>query len=134
MALPSWFTGLQFRLILAFTFILALALGTVGIFVSVAAETETDRFGKRIQEFRVGRVHRMIARHYSEHQDWEGVQPSLEQAGSFYGRRFLVTDSDGQVVGDSHPRRKWGKFGRHKDRSRPIIVEDRPRRVPGAGV
>ena len=127
MAVPSWFTSLQFRLILAFTLILALALAAVGASVSVAAEAETDRFRERSQEFRVGRVHRMIARHYAENKDWEGVQPSLEQAGSFYGRRFLVTDSDGQVVGDSHPRRGKGKFGRHaRGPSVPIVVEERP--------
>ena len=127
MAVPSWFTSLQFRLILAFTLILALALGAVGAFVSFAAETETDRFQARNQEFRVGRVHRMIARHYAEHKEWEGVQPSLEQAGSFFGRRFLITDSDGQVVGDSHPRRGKGKFGHHtRGSSVPVVVEDRP--------
>ena len=126
MALPSWFTGLQFRLILAFTFILALTLGAVGAFVSLAAEKETDRFRARNQEFRVGRVHRVISRHYAENRDWEGVQPSLEQAGSFFDRRFLVTDSEGQVVGDSHPRRGKGKFGHHKQGSSlPIVVEDR---------
>ena len=127
LAIPSWFTGLQFRLILAFTFILALTLGAVGVFVSFAAEKETDRFRTRNQEFRVGRVHRVIARHYAENRDWEGVQPSLEQAGSFFDRRFLVTDQKGQVVGDSHPRRDKEKFGHHiRGKSLPIVVEDRP--------
>ena len=127
MAVPSWFTGLQFRLILAFTLTLALAMGTVGLFVSVAAEAETDRFRARSQEFRVGRGHRMIARHYAENRDWKGVQPSLEQAGSFYGRRFLVTDHDGKVVGDSHTRDGRGWSGRRvKSPSVPIVVEDRP--------
>ena len=128
MAMPSWFTGLQFRLILAFTAILALALAAVGLFVSVVAETEIDRFQTRNQEFRVGRVYRMIAHYYSEKQDWDDVQPSLEQAGSFYDRRFVVTDSEGRVVGDSHRLAKGeaglGRFAkRPRDRAFPIVVE-----------
>ena len=122
--MPSWLGSLQFRLILAFTLTLALALGVVGVLVSVAAETETERFQARSQEFRVGRVHRMIARRYAEDMGWAGVQPSLEQAGTFYGRRFVVTDAEGQVVADSHPSREKVHPGkRHKSRSAPIVLE-----------
>ena len=122
--MPSWLGSLQFRLILAFTLTLALALGAVGLLVSFAAETETDRFQARSQEFRMGRVHRMIAHRYAENMDWAAVQPSLEQAGSFYGRRFLVTDADGQVVADSHPGKGKSRWDRHhKGRSAPIVFE-----------
>lgn len=122
--MPSWFTGLQFRLVLAFTAILALALGAVGLFVSVAAATETDRFQARNQEFRAGRVHRMIARHYAERGDWGDVQSSLEQAGSFYDRRFVVIDHEGRVVADSHRKGGPRHFGKRSgDRSFPIVVE-----------
>ena len=126
--MPSWLGSLQFRLIVAFTLTLALALGAVGLLVSLAAETETDRFQARSQEFRMGRVHRMIAHRYAENMDWAAVQPSLEQAGSFYGRRFVVTDADGQVVADSHPgkskfRSHWDRH--HKGRSAPIVFEGR---------
>jgi signal transduction histidine kinase len=124
--MPSWLGSLQFRLILAFTLTLALALGAVGVMVSLAAEKETDRFQARSQEFRLGRVHRMIAHRYAENMDWAAVQPSLEQAGSFYGRRFLITDDDGQVVADSHPRRGKTYTGkRYKGRSAPIVLEGR---------
>lgn len=122
--MPSWFTGLQFRLVLAFTAILALALGSVGLFVSGAAATETDRFQARNQEFRVGRVHRMLARNYSEKGDWNDVQSSLEQAGSFYDRRFVVTDSHGNILADSHRKAGKGHAGkRWEARSFPIVVE-----------
>lgn len=124
MPIPDWFTGLQFRLIVAFTVTLGLALVAVGLFVSATAASETDRFRARNQEFRVGRVHRMISGHYSEHRSWEGIQPSLEQAGSFYGRRFVVLDSDGDVVGDSHHRKFKGPGEKHeRGRSIPIVLE-----------
>ncbi len=122
--MPSWLGSLQFRLILAFTLTLALALGTVGALVSLAAETETKRFQTRSQEFRVSLVHRMVARRYAENMDWATVQPSLEQAGTFFGLRFLVTDADGQVVADSHPGKAKAKPGKsHRGRSAPIVLE-----------
>ena len=122
--MPSWFTGLQLRLILAFTAILGLALGSVGLFVSGAAATETDRFQARNQEFRVGRVHRAIAREYARQKDWDGVQFSLEQAGAFYDRRFTVTDVEGKVVADSHYKDGPRHFGKKfTGRSSPIVVE-----------
>lgn len=124
LAIPDWFTGLQFRLIVAFTVTLGVALAAVGFFVSETAESETDRFRARNQEFRVGRVHRMISRHFSEYRHWEGVQPSLEQAGSFYDRRFVVVDANGQVVGDSHHRFGQGRKEKPKrGRSIPIVVD-----------
>ncbi len=134
MAAPSWFYSLQFRLILAFTVTLALALAAVGAYVGFATELETDRFQRRSQEFRADRVHRLIARHYSENRDWAGLQPRLEQAASLYGWRFVVTDPGGKIVGDSHYQvHKGGKSGagdaaREKvkpgGRSRPIVVDD----------
>ncbi len=130
--MPSWLTSLQFRLILAFTATLALALGSVGVFVSFAAENETDRFQTRNQEFRLGRVHRMVSRHYAENRDWDGVQTSLEEAGSLYDRRFVVTDRDGQVVADSHHRDKRDRSAKKRTagngggRPFPIVAEGRP--------
>ncbi len=125
--MPSWLTGLQFRLIAAFTLTLVLALGSVGAFVSFAAEAETDRFRARNHEFRVGRVHREIVRYYVEKRDWNGVQLSLEQAASFYGGRFMVTDSQGKVVGDSHFRKGKGGHRRNREaRPIPIVIEGRP--------
>ena len=118
--MPSWLGSLQFRLILAFTLTLALALGAVGALVSLAAETESDRFQARSQEYRMGRVHRTVARNYARSMDWAEVQRPLEQAGSLYGRRFQVTDADGQVVADSHP-------GRGKSRKNKRITGTTPR-------
>ena len=127
--MPSWFKSLQFRLIVAFTLTLTLTLGSVGALVSLQAAEESKRFETSSQEFRVGRVHRMIASHYEENREWDGIQPSLEQAGSFFGRRFVVTNSEGTVVADSHKRGgkgRWG-LGRHsRTSSMAIEVEGHP--------
>ena len=134
---PGWFFSLRFRLILAFTLALALALAGVGLFVGFAAEQETNRFQRRSQEFRADRVHRLIARHYREHQDWAGLQPWLEQAANLYGRRLVVTDRSGRIIVDSHDKfasegaaaaekRRWEAREKAEffGRSRPIVVDD----------
>lgn len=134
---PGWFFSLRFRLILAFTLALALALAGVGLFVGFAAEQETNRFQRRSQEFRADRVHRLIARHYREHQDWAGLQPWLEQAANLYGRRLVVTDRSGRIIVDSHDKlalegaaaaekRRWVEREKAEffGRSRPIVVDD----------
>ncbi len=135
MAAPDWFFSLRFRLILAFTLALALALAGVGFFVSFATTQETDRFQRRSQEFRAERVHRIIARHYREHQAWEGLQPRLEQAAALYGRRFIIADPAGRIILDSHhaaetaaKKRAWESWEKAQlqGRARPILVDDRP--------
>lgn len=135
MAAPDWFFSLRFRLILAFTLALALALAGVGFFVSFATTQETDRFQRRSQEFRAERVHRIIARHYREHQAWEGLQPRLEQAAALYGRRFIIADPAGHIILDSHhaaetaaKKRAWESWEKTQlqGRARPILVDNRP--------
>ncbi len=133
MAAPSWFFSLQFRLILAFTVTLALALASVGAYVAFAAEQDTNRFQQRNQEFRASRVHHLISQRYAKQGDWGGLQPALEQAASLYGKRFAVADPAGRIVGDSHNRHRNGRDNRRGEtweeakehnRSLPIVVDD----------
>jgi signal transduction histidine kinase len=42
-----------------------------------------------------------MSRHYSLQGEWEGIQPLVEQMGSLYGRRIVLTDTSGIVVADS---------------------------------
>ena len=112
--MTRWFYSLQFRLILSFAVVLALALGSVSWYVGYAAQREADRFEKEVEEARAIRVKQLVSRYYSARSGWPGLQPALEQAGSLYGWRIVVRDGEGQVVGDSHQ-----KFGtRRKEASR----------------
>jgi len=42
-----------------------------------------------------------LSRYYFMHQDWEGVQPFIEQMGILRGQRIILTDASGIVVADS---------------------------------
>ena len=109
----SWFFSLQFRLILGFTLVLALALGSISWYVGFAAQREAARFQQEVEAARAARVEQLVSRYYSARR-WTDLQPTVEQAGALYGWRIVVTDSQGQVVGDSHLR-----FGRPPRQARP---------------
>jgi signal transduction histidine kinase len=99
----SWFSSLQFRLILAFTLVLILAIGSVNLLVGIAAQHEAETFDAHLGEARSARVNQMVSRYYSRQRSWANLQPSLEQAARLSGHRVIVTDNQGVVVGDSQP-------------------------------
>jgi signal transduction histidine kinase len=94
--------SLRFRLLMAFALIILVAVGAIYLFVSHTAVVEISRFGERSEQARFGRVTLELNRYYHEHGDWEGIQPYVEQWGSLYERRIILTDSSGIVVADSH--------------------------------
>ena len=100
--MSRWFFSLQFRLVVGFALVLAVALGGVSLYVGEAARRETERFQEEMEAVRAERVQRMISRYFTGPQEATGLQPILEQAGSLYGWRIVVSDLRGQVMADSH--------------------------------
>ena len=101
----SWFSSLQFRLIAGFAVALTLSLGGVSLYTSAEAQRQVDRFAEEAQQARADRLRSMISQYYSSRQDSGGLQPALEQAARLYGWRVVVTDTEGDVIGDSHEQR-----------------------------
>jgi len=93
--------SLRFRLLVAFTLVILITIGTVFFFVSQTTRGEIRRYGERSEQIRFGRVGFELYRYYHEHGGWEGIQPFVEQCGGLYGRRIILTDTDGTVVADS---------------------------------
>jgi len=91
----------RFRLLAAFTLIILVVVGAIYLFVSQTTGVEFRRYGERSEQARFGKVAFELHRYYSDHGDWEGVQPYVEQWGNLYGRRIILTDSNGVVVADS---------------------------------
>jgi len=85
----------------AFTLVILITIGTVFFFVSQTTRGEIRRYGERSEQIRFGRVGFELYRYYHEHGGWEGIQPFVEQCGGLYGRRIILTDTDGTVVADS---------------------------------
>jgi len=93
--------SLRFRLLIAFTLVILIAVGAVYFFVSQTTGGEIHRYGERSEQLRFSRVGFELMSYYREHEGWEGIQPYIEQWGSLYGHRIVLTDSSGIVVADS---------------------------------
>ena len=122
----NWLFSLQFRLIAGFALVLALALGGVSVYVGLAADREAASFEQTRNEVRRARVQQMVSRLYAESHGWAQLQRFLEQAGPLAGRRIVVHDGAGNIVGDSHQLSgiPW-RPRQQGSRNSAIIVNDR---------
>jgi len=93
--------SLRFRLLVAFTLVILVAVGAVYFFASQTTRGEIQRYRERSEQVRFSRVGFELYRYYQQHGGWEGIQPYVEQWGSLYGRRIILTDASGVVVADS---------------------------------
>ncbi len=91
---------------------LALALSSVGLYVGYAADREVARIQELSTEARVARLKIALEEHYARNKGWYQVQPFLERVGPVYGKRLVLKDEDGQVIGDSWGDRKHPPPGR----------------------
>ena len=92
---------LQFRLLVAFSLVILVTIGTVFFFINQATRGEIRRFGERIDRIRAGRMEIELLGFYIHQGDWHGIQPFVEQWGNLYGQRIILTDNSGMVVADS---------------------------------
>ncbi|OGO23463.1 MAG: hypothetical protein A2Z28_05760 [Chloroflexi bacterium RBG_16_51_9] len=92
---------MRFRLLIAFTLAILVAIGSTFFFVSLATRGEIERYGERVDEARITRMQTELSRFYLLYRDWSGIQPYVEQWGNLYGQRIIVADSTGTVVADS---------------------------------
>ncbi len=120
------FFSVQFRLVVAFTMVLALTLGSVSVYLKYTAQREVEHFEREFEEVRDIRVEQLVAQYYSDRLGWAELQPVLEQAANLFGRRIVVTNQHGDIVADSH-RRMGGPglmFAPPNSRFRPILNGD----------
>jgi len=92
---------LQFRLLMAFTLVILVAIGAVLFFTNEATKDEIRRFGEQVDRLRAVRMEAELARFYRTKRDWLGIQPVIEQWGNLYEQRIVLTDPDGTVIADS---------------------------------
>ena len=93
--------SLHFRLLAAFALVIIVTIGSVFFFTYRTTRSEIGRFGERAELMRARRVEFQLSSHYYHQGGWEGIQPFVTQWGNLYGRRIILTDTDGVVVADS---------------------------------
>jgi signal transduction histidine kinase len=93
--------SLRFRLIIAFISVILVTIGAISIFIHQRALIEIRRFEEHREQVLTGRMVFELSRYYHQRGGWEGIQPFVEQGGSLYGQRIILTDATGMVVADS---------------------------------
>ena len=93
--------SLRFRLVVSFTLVILVVIGSVFFFINRATQDEIRRFVEYVAQMRAERMEIGLSGYYLQRGDWEGIQPFVEQWGNLYGQRIIVTDANGIAVADS---------------------------------
>ena len=93
--------SLQFRLLVAFTLVILLTIGTVFFMMWQAATGQIQQFGERVERMVGNRIQFVVTDYYLAHGSWEGVQPLVQQVGEQFRHRVILADADGKIIADS---------------------------------
>ena len=96
--MTRWFFSLQFRLIVAFAFVLMLALTAVGMYSGLAAGREVEDLRAAANEADLARIHEAFTEFYVLRDSWTGVGAIVERASYLTGRDILILNKDGEVL------------------------------------
>lgn len=122
--------SLQFRLMAAFSLVILVTMGAVFLLINQSTRNEIHRFEQTREQIRTGRMEFELSAYYSRQKDWKGIQPSVQQWGSLYGRRIIVTDVNNVVVADSEGTLLGSKY---LPNSPGTVLGNQPRPVFPAG-
>jgi two-component system sensor histidine kinase BaeS len=103
--MSEFLRSLQFRLVIGFISVLALALAGVGAYASYATQQELDRFEEDTAAARVSRLENVVAEAYEEIDDEPQMtllQPALKNAAELFGWKIAVVDQRGRMIAGSH--------------------------------
>jgi len=93
--------SLRFRIMLAFSLVILVTVGTVFFFFSQTTKGEITRFEERVERTLATRMAAELTHYYRLQGSWEGIQPFVEQWGTLSERRIILVDTEGIVVADS---------------------------------
>jgi signal transduction histidine kinase len=92
---------LRFRLLLAFTLVICVAIGTVSIFASQTWGAKIQQYQQQTNQIKMDRAQCLLSQYYSHGSGWVDIQPVVQHMGSIYGQRTILTDGNNSVVADS---------------------------------
>jgi signal transduction histidine kinase len=128
---------IQFRLMLAFIFIIVVTVGTASFFVARSVWDELQKYEVQNNSVRNARIEYVISRFYSTNRKWDGIQPIVEQLGTMEEKRIILTDGNNVVIADSQ-KDLVGKEYRTSDQGTtlylPVIMPNPPSFNPYSGM
>ena len=105
-SLPGLFSSLQFRLVLGFALTLTLALATVGIFIGLATDRQTERFDNEQDLAEAARLSEYVSNYYDDEYGWAGSDTYLssivEELAAISGLQITMFDAHGNILAHSH--------------------------------
>jgi len=93
--------SLRFRLVVSFTLVILVTIGTVFILINHATRDEIRQFGEHTNQMRMERMGIDLSRYYWLQDGWEGIQPLVEQWCGLMDHNITITNADGVVVANS---------------------------------
>lgn len=93
--------SLRFRLLMSFTLVILVTIGTVFFFINQATQNEIRQLAERVDQMRTDRMENELSMYHSRRGSWTGIQSYIEQWGNLYGQRIIVINTEGTVVADS---------------------------------
>jgi signal transduction histidine kinase len=93
--------SLQFRLILAFILVIVVTIGAVFFFVARSTWLQIRQYEEFVTDSAVNRVTFILSRYYLTNYSWVGVQPVIEQLGTYGEEHIILTNSQDVVIADS---------------------------------
>ncbi len=93
--------SLQFRLILAFTLVILLTVAIIFFALWRTTINQVHMFSERLERDLSGRIQFELADYYMAYDNWDGVQPLVEEIGSQSRHRVILTDTGGSIIADS---------------------------------
>jgi signal transduction histidine kinase len=93
--------SLQFRLILAFILVIIVTIGAVFFFVARSTWIQIRQYEEFIIQGQTERVTFILSRYYLTNYSWVGVQPIIEQLGTYGEEHIILTNPQDVVIADS---------------------------------
>lgn len=112
--------NLNFRLLLAFTLVIVVIVGSAFFFAHRNTRIEIERFQQRVEDMQTRRLKDELTSQHLRQGSWEEVQPVVIQWGRLFGRRVILTDISDMVIADSEEE-IIGEVFISKDTGQPII-------------
>ena len=92
---------LRFRLIVAFTVVILIAIGTVSVFASQASRARIQEYETKAEQAKLDRANSLLYMYFMNGQSLDRLQLPVEHMASLFGQSIILTDTDGTVVADS---------------------------------
>ena len=93
--------SLRLRLLVATILVVLVAIGVTAFVARYRTTGEFQRYVEHRGSLSYGRFAGFLARFYDVNQNWEGVQPELEQMAEMGDQRVVLADAGGKVIADS---------------------------------